>query len=152
MIAKEIATGVAAVVTAFTELEQQQFEHTNRSRLTPVARQESDRDRESRSVAMRSPSTAGQRELAGTALGVVKRFAYGRFHGQIEWLVAEEHGLREVGRAATRRLATASACELKVSLDRMWDVLRERRALRDAERDPDDADLRFADTVEGYEQ
>ena len=74
-------------------------------------------------------------------------------HGRIERLVAEEHALWEAeeGGNATddnrERLRT-----VKVSLDQMWDLLRQRRALRDAGRDPDDADLRPSDTVEGYEQ
>jgi len=40
--------------------------------------------------------------------------------------------------------------EIKVELDRLWDYLRQRRALRDAGGDPDDASLRDADTVEHY--
>jgi hypothetical protein len=41
--------------------------------------------------------------------------------------------------------------EIRVELDRLWDYLRQRRALRDAGGDPDDAQMRDADTVEGYE-
>jgi len=39
-----------------------------------------------------------------------------------------------------------------VSLDQCWDILRPRRARRDAGRNPDDADVRPADIVERYEQ
>jgi uncharacterized protein DUF2630 len=39
---------------------------------------------------------------------------------------------------------------IKVELDQLWDLLRQRRALRDAGRNPDDARMRDADTVERY--
>ena len=74
-------------------------------------------------------------------------------HGTIEQLVAEEHELWEretAGNASEddrRRLD-----ELKVSLDQCWDLLRQRRALREAGGDPGDAELRRPDVVEGYEQ
>ena len=74
-------------------------------------------------------------------------------HATIEQLVAEEHELweREAGGTATdsdrQRLQ-----ELKVSLDQCWDLLRQRRALREAGRDPDDADVRRPEVVENYEQ
>jgi len=74
-------------------------------------------------------------------------------HGTIEELVDEEHELWEreaAGKANEsdrRRLR-----ELKVSLDQCWDLLRQRRALRDAGRDPDAADVRRAEVVERYEQ
>jgi hypothetical protein len=42
--------------------------------------------------------------------------------------------------------------ELQVTLDRLWDLLRQRRALRDAGKDPDEAVERPAGTVEGYLQ
>jgi hypothetical protein len=42
--------------------------------------------------------------------------------------------------------------EIGVSLDRMWDLLRQRRALRRAGRDPDEAASRPEGTVEGYLQ
>ena len=41
---------------------------------------------------------------------------------------------------------------LEVTLDRMWDLLRQRRALRHAGRSPDEATLRPEGTVEGYRQ
>ncbi len=72
-----------------------------------------------------------------------------QIHGTIEKLVAEEHELwqRESAGAASeadrRRLQ-----ELRVSLDQCWDFLRQRRALREAGRDPDAADVRQADVVE----
>jgi hypothetical protein len=40
--------------------------------------------------------------------------------------------------------------QIRVELDRLWDLLRQRRALRSAGGDPDKASERDADTVEGY--
>jgi Protein of unknown function (DUF2630) len=74
-------------------------------------------------------------------------------HGEIERLVAEEHELweRESGGAATesdrRRLE-----EVKVALDRCWDLLRQRRGLRETGGNPDRAELRRAEVVEEYLQ
>jgi hypothetical protein len=42
--------------------------------------------------------------------------------------------------------------ELEISLDEMWDLLRQRRAKRSAGQDPDAAAPRSAGTVEGYLQ
>ena len=42
--------------------------------------------------------------------------------------------------------------ELKVQLDKAWDYLRQRRALRRTGDDPDDASPRDGGTVEDYEQ
>ena len=76
---------------------------------------------------------------------------------RIERLVGEEHELR------TREQADAANDEalegdqerlrsVEVELDRCWDLLRQRRALRDAGADPDSAEVRDAGTVEGYQQ
>ncbi len=76
-----------------------------------------------------------------------------QIHGTIEQLVAEERELWEresTGNADDndrRRLQ-----QVKVSLDQCWDLLRQRRALRGANRDPDEADVRRPEVVEGYEQ
>lgn len=76
-----------------------------------------------------------------------------QIHGSIEQLVAEEHRLwdresaRNASEADRQRLR-----ELKVSLDACWDLLRQRRALREAGRDPDAADLRRPEVVERYDQ
>jgi Protein of unknown function (DUF2630) len=59
----------------------------------------------------------------------------------------EEHvgdGLSDDEKA---RLAT-----VQVSLDKMWDLLRQRRALRSAGKSPDSATERGTDTVEDYLQ
>ena len=74
-------------------------------------------------------------------------------HTRIEQLVAEEHGLYE--RAAEGGLSDTERRRLdsiKVGLDQCWDLLRQRRALREAGRDPDAARVRDPDVVEGYEQ
>lgn len=42
--------------------------------------------------------------------------------------------------------------EIKVGLDRCWDLLRQRRSREQYGLDPDEASPRDADTVEGYEQ
>ena len=76
-----------------------------------------------------------------------------QIHESIDELVQEEHRLweREAAGTATdddrRRLDT-----LKVSLDQSCDLLRQRRALREAGLDEDVANVRPADVVEGYEQ
>jgi hypothetical protein len=41
---------------------------------------------------------------------------------------------------------------IEVALDQCWDLLRQRRARRDAGADPDEARVRPASTVEGYQQ
>ena len=41
---------------------------------------------------------------------------------------------------------------LEVTLDRLWDLLRQRRALQRAGKSPDEAALRSEGTVEGYRQ
>ena len=74
-------------------------------------------------------------------------------HGRIEELVAEEHELwnREAAGAASdddrQRLEA-----VKVALDQCWDLLRQRRALREAGFDPETAHARETNVVEGYEQ
>jgi len=40
--------------------------------------------------------------------------------------------------------------QIRIDLDRLWDLQRQRRALRESGGNPDDASERDADTVEGY--
>ena len=76
-----------------------------------------------------------------------------QIHGTIDRLVAEEHELWVREAAGTRARAIRERLrELKVSLDQCWDLLRQRRALREAGGDPDAADVRRPEVVEGYEQ
>lgn len=74
-------------------------------------------------------------------------------HATIEQLVAEEHELWQ--REAAGKASDADRLrlqELRVSLDQSWDLLRQRRALREAGGDPDAADVRRPEVVEHYEQ
>jgi Protein of unknown function (DUF2630) len=72
---------------------------------------------------------------------------------RIEALVAEEHELLKIG-AAEEGLTPEQHKRLgavKVELDRYWDLLRQRRAHEEYGLDPEDASIRDAGTVEGYE-
>jgi hypothetical protein len=76
---------------------------------------------------------------------------------RIERLVGEEHELRnrEQADAADDEALEGDRDRLRsveVELDRCWDLLRQRRALRDAGADPEGAHVRDAGTVEGYQQ
>lgn len=74
-------------------------------------------------------------------------------HEHIEQLVDEEHNLwsreadGDMNEATRQRLR-----ELQIALDQMWDLLRQRKALRRAQLDPDAAEVRDPDTVENYRQ
>jgi hypothetical protein len=76
-----------------------------------------------------------------------------QIHSRIEELVAEEHELwqresaGDTGADEKRRLE-----QIGVALDQCWDLLRQRRALREAGQDPDAARSRPAEVVEHYEQ
>lgn len=68
----------------------------------------------------------------------------------IQRLVAEEHQLYGQGRlpkADRRRLE-----KIQIELDQCWDLLRQRRALRDVGVDPNEAEVRPPQVVENYEQ
>jgi len=72
---------------------------------------------------------------------------------RIEELVAEEHRLWDAEAAGTGGEADRERLrELKASLDRCWDLLRQRRALEEFDMDPDAASPRSDETVEGYQQ
>ena len=74
-------------------------------------------------------------------------------HAHIEELVAEEHRLWELeaagnaGEAERVRLA-----QIKVELDRYWDLLRRRRAAAALGANEDNVPLRSEETVENYLQ
>ena len=73
---------------------------------------------------------------------------------RINDLVAEEERLLESSRG-TDGLSEDEDARLKaveVALDQCWDLLRQRRAKRHAGEDPDEAHVRDAPTVEGYQQ
>jgi hypothetical protein len=74
---------------------------------------------------------------------------------RIERLVAEEHELRSREQGDNAEELDADARRLRaieLELDVYWDLLRQRRALRDAGGDPDQATARDRDTVERYWQ
>lgn len=73
---------------------------------------------------------------------------------QIEALEQERLTLRErEGETDPTQAADVERLEeIRVELDRLWDYLRQRNALREAGRDPDEATERSADVVERYWQ
>jgi hypothetical protein len=76
---------------------------------------------------------------------------------QIEKLVEEEQGLRDREQTDSQDPDALARDRdrlqlLQVQLDRCWDLLRRRRAFRDAGGDPDEAVARDTDTVERYLQ
>jgi flagellar biosynthesis/type III secretory pathway chaperone len=69
---------------------------------------------------------------------------------QIEKLMAEEDRLYadpELKNSGVDRIH-----KIKVELDQWWDYLRQRRALRNAGKDPNSADVRPPEIVENYLQ
>ncbi|HEY6729525.1 MAG TPA: DUF2630 family protein [Solirubrobacterales bacterium] len=73
--------------------------------------------------------------------------------GRIDQLVKEEEELlhRHEGEGLNDD-EHARLDELKVQLDKAYDYLRQRRSLREAGENPDDASMRDGGTVEEYEQ
>jgi hypothetical protein len=74
---------------------------------------------------------------------------------RIERLVTEEHELRSREQRDTSEALEADAARLRaveIELDVCWDLLRQRRALRDAGVSPDEAEARDPNTVERYRQ
>jgi hypothetical protein len=70
---------------------------------------------------------------------------------RINELADEEH---QIFQREARGEASPSERErlknVQVTLDQCWDLLHQRRAMRDAGMNPDDATVRDPDTVEGY--
>jgi hypothetical protein len=73
---------------------------------------------------------------------------------QIERLEHERESLfkRESIEDRARAADAGRLEEIRVDLDRLWDLLRQRRALRGAGQDPNLANERAAETVERYWQ
>ncbi len=74
---------------------------------------------------------------------------------RIERLVTEEHELRsheEDDAAEALEADTERLRAVQIELDVCWDLLRQRRALRDAGVNPDQAEPRDRNTVERYWQ
>jgi hypothetical protein len=70
--------------------------------------------------------------------------------GHIDELVKEEESLYAKNGLTDEDQARLG--EVKVALDQCWDLLRQRRALREFGEDPDKAKVRPAKIVENYEQ
>jgi hypothetical protein len=76
-----------------------------------------------------------------------------QIHGHIEKLVSEEHQLwnrESSGQATDEDRERLDA--VRVSLDQCWDLLRQRRALREEGGNPNDAQVRSEGVVENYRQ
>jgi hypothetical protein len=72
---------------------------------------------------------------------------------RIDALEHEEQQLRKDEEKASEEALPRDRqrlAEIKVDLDQLWDLLRQRRALREAGRNPDGAVMRDRDTVEKY--
>ena len=69
---------------------------------------------------------------------------------KINSLVREEEELYDRGELTNEDNKRLS--EVKVQLDQCWDLLRQRRALREFGENPDEAKVRSAKIVENYEQ
>jgi hypothetical protein len=68
----------------------------------------------------------------------------------IQRLVSEEHRL--YGKGSLAPADREQLAKVQVELDQCWDLLRQRRALRETGQNPDDATVRPPDVVEKYEQ
>lgn len=68
----------------------------------------------------------------------------------IQRLVDEEHRLQ--ARRGPLKADRKRLTQVQVELDQCWDLLRQRRALRDVGLDPDEAEVRPPEVVENYEQ
>jgi hypothetical protein len=75
-----------------------------------------------------------------------------RVIGRINELAEEEHQLwRRESRGEADDRDRERLKQISVTLDQCWDLLHQRRALRSAGEDPEDARVRDAGTVEGYQ-
>jgi hypothetical protein len=76
-----------------------------------------------------------------------------QIHNRIGKLVAEEQELYgRVGEGGLSAHEHNRLESIRVSLDQHWDLLRQRRALRESRQDPDAAKVRDPEVVERYEQ
>jgi uncharacterized protein DUF2630 len=106
-----------------------------------------------RSVRLTPRRRPGAEHARGVADAYRVRMDDAQIHDSIEQLVAEEHQLWGVQAAGTATDADRRRLEeVRVSLDRCWELLRQRRALEEFGMDPDAARARSDETVERYEQ
>ena len=82
----------------------------------------------------------------GQGVGMDEKDILSRIHE----LVDEEHQLREGTEHSDEQRARIS--KLEADLDQCWDLLRQRRAKRQYDEDPDEAEVRPESTVESYLQ
>ena len=68
----------------------------------------------------------------------------------IQQLAAEEHRL--FAHEALTDADRARLAKINIELDQRWDLLRQRQALQDAGRNPNEAHVRPPQIVENYEQ
>ncbi len=72
---------------------------------------------------------------------------------RINTLAEEEHGLERAHEGDELSLQERERLhDIEVALDQCWDLLRQRRARRNAGQDPDDVEVRPENVVEGYRQ
>jgi hypothetical protein len=71
----------------------------------------------------------------------------------IEQLVNDEHALLQTSRQQGLSAEQEEQLQqMNVTLDQLWDLLRQRRARREFHENPDDAQVRDPKTVEHYQQ
>jgi hypothetical protein len=71
----------------------------------------------------------------------------------IQKLVTEEHRLYALGAGGTSSgTDREQLAKIQVELDQCWDLLRQRRGLRDSGQDPGNAQVRPPGVVENYAQ
>ena len=80
----------------------------------------------------------------------MKTMEDGRVLKRIRELVEQEEHLYTRGNLGAEEQSRLR--KMKVELDQCWDLLRQRRALREAGRNPDDARIRPPDVVQNYVQ
>jgi hypothetical protein len=76
-----------------------------------------------------------------------------QIHSTIEQLVAEEHRLwADEANGGNTEEDSKKLAEVKVALDKCWDLLRQRRAYAENKLDPNAAQARDESVVENYLQ
>jgi hypothetical protein len=76
-----------------------------------------------------------------------------QIHSMIEELVAEEHRLWEdEAKGGNSEADSQKLAEVKIALDKCWDLLRQRRAYTENRLDPKAAQARDESVVENYLQ
>jgi hypothetical protein len=76
-----------------------------------------------------------------------------QIHSMIEQLVAEEHRLwDDEAKGGNTEADSQKLAEVKVALDKCWDLLRQRRAFAENKLDPNAAQSRDESVVENYLQ